>query len=153
VRYLILIPKQQLRSSARGPSGQLRTQQWASITLGDLALSRDLPVVSVDMLNAIDGLAEAFGKEGYHLECAGDVARCSRAGSVIYYLAILNLCMLTFRVVRPRASLGSLVGRCRVFHEGTVYVTASSPRFGDLSLLAPTSESRLKVPPQLKGEI
>ena len=54
-----------------------RTQQRASITLGDLALS--LPVVSIDMLDAIDWLAEAFGKEGYYLECAGDIARCSRA--------------------------------------------------------------------------
>jgi hypothetical protein len=65
------------RQRAR-PSDQLRTQQRASITLGDLALSRDLPV-SIDMLDAIDWLAEAFGKEGYHLESAGDIARCSRA--------------------------------------------------------------------------
>jgi hypothetical protein len=78
------------RPSARRPSDQLRTRS-GSITLGDLALSRDLPVVRIDMLNAIAWLAEAFGKKGYNLECAGDVARCSRAGSVIYYLTDLEL--------------------------------------------------------------
>jgi hypothetical protein len=83
-----------------------RTQQRASITLGDLALSRDLPVVSIDMLDAIDWLAEAFGKEGYYLECAGDIARCSRAGSVIYCLADLELVHAHFPCVPHAGFIG-----------------------------------------------
>ena len=61
------------------------------------------------MLNAIDGLAEAFGKEGYHLECASDVTRCSRAGSVIYCLADLELVHAHFPRVPP-ASLAGIIG-------------------------------------------
>jgi hypothetical protein len=81
--------------------------QRVSITFGDLALSRDLPVVSIDMLNAIHWLAEAFGKEGYHLECAGDIARCSRAGTVIYDLANLEFVHAHFPRGLP-ASLAAL---------------------------------------------
>ena len=61
------------------------------------------------MLNAIDGLSEAFGKEGYHLECAGDLARSSRAGTVIYYFADLEFVHAHFPR-GPPASLAGIIG-------------------------------------------
>jgi hypothetical protein len=85
-----------------------------------------LPVVSIDVLNAIHWLAEAFGKEGYHLECAGDVARCSRAGSVIYYLANLELVHAYFPR-GPPASLAWFIGGAMPVATRVGHATAAPP--------------------------